>query len=185
MSFFDKKNIEVPLVMIIMMWIVFLFEMITTIDLGFLGVNPRNMSGLIGVLTAPLVHGGLRHIISNTFPLLILGVTLFVFYHRIALWVFVSCYLFTGVLVWFFGRSVFHIGASGVVYAIAAFLISYGIFRKDFRSLAISIIIVSLYGGLVYGILPTRSYISWESHALGALVGVALAFVFKDTKKLD
>jgi membrane associated rhomboid family serine protease len=167
------------------MWVVFSFELLFSFDLGFLGIEPRTISGLIGIIASPLVHGSLSHIISNSLPLIFLGITLFVFYNRIALLIFANCYLLTGLLVWIFGRPFYHIGASGLIYAVAFFLISFGLFRKDFRSLLVSIVIVLIYGGMIYGVLPSQPHISWESHALGALVGIALAFVYKDTKKLD
>ncbi|UXX78556.1 rhomboid family intramembrane serine protease [Reichenbachiella carrageenanivorans] len=180
-----RASIIFPLRLTFVIWLVFTFQFYSHIDLGFLGVYPRTVKGLVGILTAPLIHGNTQHILSNTLPLLFLGITLFVFYNRIALWVFINCYFLTSILVWFFGRPFYHIGASGVIYGLAFFLIFFGLFRKDFRSLAISIVVVILYGGLVYGMLPTGSNISWESHAFGAFVGIALAFVYRHMRNLD
>ncbi|WP_115869799.1 rhomboid family intramembrane serine protease [Marinoscillum furvescens] len=158
------------------MWLAYTLQMYSGVDLGFLGVNPRTLSGLIGVITAPLIHGSLQHLVSNTFPVLFLGATLYLFYDRIAPQVFFQCYLLTNLLVWIFGRPYYHIGASGLVYALAGFLISFGIFRRRFRAIFISLVILLLYGGMIYGILPQDSYISWESHLLGFIVGVGSAF---------
>lgn len=180
-----RSDIIYPLRLTFLIWLVFTFQFYSQIDLGFLGIYPREISGLVGIITSPLVHGNAQHILSNTIPLLFLGITVFVFYHRIARWVFINCYILTGILVWIFGRPFYHIGASGLIYGLAFFLIFYGLFRKDFRSLAISIVIVILYGGLIYGIFPTVSHISWESHAFGAFVGIGLAFVYRNTRKLD
>lgn len=160
------------------MWLVYSVEIYLNYDLGFLGIYPRKLSGLIGIVTAPMLHGDATHLASNTFPLIFLGSTLYLFYDRIASRVFFQCYLFPGILVWLFGRPSFHVGASGLIYALAFFLISFGLFRKDFRSLLISLVIIVFYGGLIYGILPVRQGVSWESHLMGAIVGVATASVF-------
>lgn len=181
----DQKSIVPPLRMTFIMWAAFALEFYTPLDLGFLGINPRTLSGLIGILTSPLIHGNLSHIISNTFPLLFLGTTLFLFYNRIATWVFFNCYLITGILVWLFGRSFYHIGASGLIYGLAFFLICFGLFRKDIRSLAISIVVVALYGGMIYGLMPYDSSVSWESHVFGAATGTALSFLYRGTKRLN
>lgn len=160
------------------MWLVYTIETVTSFDFGFLGVYPREISGLIGVFVAPMIHGDAIHLASNTFPLVFLGSTLYLFYDRIASYIFMQCYIFPGILVWLFGRSSYHIGASGLIYGIAFFLISYGLFRKDFKSLFISLVIIIFYGGLIYGVLPVRSGVSWESHLMGAIVGVATASVY-------
>jgi membrane associated rhomboid family serine protease len=97
------------------------------------------------------------------------------FYPLIASRVFLSCYFITGILVWCFARPTFHIGASGLIYGLASFLMFYGLFRKDFKSLLISIIIVLLYGSIFYGVLPSQPNVSWESHLMGALVGLGNA----------
>ncbi|MEQ9426358.1 MAG: rhomboid family intramembrane serine protease [Cyclobacteriaceae bacterium] len=159
------------------MWLVYSIESLT-FDFGFLGITPRTISGLIGIFTAPLIHGDVIHLASNTFPMVFLGSTIYIFYDKIASRIFMQCYFFPSFLVWIFGRSSTHIGASGMIYAMAFFLISFGLFRKDFRSILISIIIISLYGGLFYGVLPTESRVSWESHLMGAIVGVATASAY-------
>ena len=96
--------------------------------------------------------------------------------------VFVICYFLTNVLVWLFARPSLHIGASGIVYGIAFFLIFYGFFKKDFKSLLISLIIIFFYGGLVYGLFPNQPGISWESHLIGAIVGGYTAMNFAQIK---
>ena len=181
-----RDSLIIPLRLIFVMWVLFCVQFFLGIDFSFLGIKPRTTYGLIGILTSPLVHGDANHILSNSLPFVILSASVFIFYNRIAKWVFFGCYFFTSMLVWGLARGAFHhIGASGVIYALAFFLIFFGFFRKDFRSLAVSILIVGLYGGLMYGVFPSRPGISWESHALGAVVGAILAFVYRKTKKLD
>jgi len=170
--------IIVPSRMVFLMWAVFTFEITFGINLGVFGILPREPLGLIGVFTAPLIHGNVIHLSSNTLPFLFLGTTLFFFYYPIASRVFYLCYLGSGILVWIFARSSFHIGASGVIYGLASFLIFYGFFRKDFKSLFISTVIIFFYWSLFYGILPTQSGVSWESHLLGGIVGFIGAMHF-------
>jgi len=168
------------------MWLAFSIEFFYGIDLSFLGIMPRSFVGLIGILTAPMIHGDLGHLISNTLPLLFLGSVLFFFYERIGRTVFFRCYFFTNILVWLFSpRASYHIGASGLIYGLSAFLIFFGLLRKDFVSLLISIGIMFIYGGIFYGVLPIDPHISWESHLAGALVGTVTAFDLADKKKVN
>lgn len=166
------------------MWLTFTIQIYSGIDLGFLGIHPRTLLGLIGVFTAPLIHGTFEHLVSNTFPLLFLGTTLYLFFDRIATQVFFQCYFFTNILVWIFARPFYHIGASGLVYALASFLICFGLFRRDARAILISVIVILLYGGLIYGIFPNDPHISYESHLLGAIVGFGSAYTLSKIRKV-
>jgi membrane associated rhomboid family serine protease len=168
------------------MWLVFSFEFYTGLDLSFLGITPRNLFGLVGIFAAPLLHGDALHLLSNTFPLLFLGATLFFFYGRIGNVVLLRCYFYTNILVWLFSpRLSTHIGASGLVYGLSAFLIFFGLMRRDLMSLMISIAVMLAYGGIFYGVLPTHPSISWESHMAGALVGTISAFTLSDVKRIN
>ena len=176
----------VPFRLVFLMWVAFTIQFLYGYDLGFLGIKPRSLEGTIGILTAPIIHGNLTHLISNTFPLLFLGSVLFFFYERIGRTVFFRCYLFTNTLVWLFSPRVsYHIGASGLIYGLAAFLIFFGLIRKDFVSLLISIGIMLLYGGIFYGVLPSDPHVSWESHLAGALVGTVTAFNLSGKKRVN
>lgn len=175
----------VPFRLVFLMWLVFTVELYYQIDLSAFGILPRTWWGLIGIFTAPMIHGNLGHLLSNTVPLLFLGGTLFFFYNRIGTTVFFRCYFVTNILVWIFGpRQTTHIGASGLIYGLSAFLIFFGLLRKDVMSILISIVVLLLYGGIFYGILPTDPWISWESHLAGTIVGAATAFMLRDTKKV-
>jgi membrane associated rhomboid family serine protease len=176
----------VPFRLVFVMWLVFSFEFYTGFDLSFLGLAPRSLFGAIGILVSPLLHANVIHLLSNTFPLLFLGATLFFFYNRIGTVVLFRCYIFTNILVWLFSpRLSIHIGASGVVYGLAAFLIFFGLMRRDFTSLMISIAVMLTYGGIFYGIFPTHAMVSWESHLAGALVGTINAFTLSDTRRVN
>ncbi len=163
-----------------LLWLVKITEYMMGLDLGFLGILPRTLNGSVGVITSPLVHGGFMHLISNTFPLLVLGIGLFYFYERIALQVFTWIYFVTGFWVWIVARSAYHIGASGVVYGLVAFLFFSGLLRKDSKSVAISLSVFFLYGGMLYGVLPTDPSVSWESHLLGSFAGIVAAIHYRN-----
>jgi membrane associated rhomboid family serine protease len=174
----------VPFRLVFIMWLVFTFEVYTSYDLSFLGIMPRTLWGVIGIFTAPMIHGNLMHLVSNTVPLLFLGGTLFFFYNRIGVTVFFRCYFITNILVWLFARPSMHIGASGLIYALSAFLIFFGLLRRDMMSFFISIVVILLYGGIFYGILPTDPWISWESHLAGTLTGAGTAIALRNTRRV-
>ncbi|MDH4091319.1 MAG: rhomboid family intramembrane serine protease [Cyclobacteriaceae bacterium] len=175
----------VPFRLVFLMWVSFYLEFIAGMPLSLFGIVPRTFQGLIGILTAPLIHGDILHLISNSIPLLFLGAVLFFFYSQIGGLVFFRAYFWTNILVWLFARPANHIGASGVVYALAFFLIFFGLFRRDFLSIFISIVIILLYGGVFYGVLPTDPRVSWESHFAGALVGISSAITFSKRKQVN
>ena len=179
------ESAVIPLRFVFLMWFIFSLQLFLSIDLLMIGIIPRTLVGLMGILTAPLLHGNVYHLISNTLPMLFLGTVLFYFYGRIGRNVLFRSYFWTNILVWLFARPANHIGASGVVYSLAFFLIFFGIFRRDFLSLFISIIILLMYGGVFYGVLPGDPYVSWESHLAGALVGISTAITFSTKNKVS
>jgi membrane associated rhomboid family serine protease len=168
-----------PVIFVSILWGVKLFEIASGNSLSWYGIYPRTVHGLIGVFAAPLLHADFDHLFSNTVPLLILGSVMFYFYRTIAFQVFFWVYLMTGIWVWAAARESYHIGASGILYGFVSFLFFSGVFRKDTRLLALSMFVVFLYGGTVWGILPLRNGISWESHLLGALAGLITAYNFR------
>jgi len=169
---------------IILMWFVKALEFAGSTSYAHFGILPRTLSGTIGILTAPLIHGDFTHLLSNSLPLIVLGILLFYFYHKIAIEIFLWIYLATGFWIWLLARNAYHIGASGVVYGLAAFLFFSGIFRRNNQLMAISGVIIILYGGMLYGIFPdmVERNVSWEAHLMGGLVGTILAFWFRKTK---
>ncbi|WP_026135660.1 rhomboid family intramembrane serine protease [Nafulsella turpanensis] len=173
-----SRSVVVPARLVLLMWLVYFFEISWQVDLAFLGIYPRTFPGLLGVFCAPMLHGSFWHLTSNTLPLLFLGTTLYFIYGRFADQVFFYCYFMTGILVWLLARPSFHLGASGLIYGLAFFLIFFGFFRKDFLSLIISIIVLLMYGGLFYGVFSFQIGVSWESHLLGAIVGFILALLY-------
>ncbi len=171
-----------------LLWVIYLMSYWIDIYPYKLGILPRNFSGLVGIFTSPLIHGGFSHLISNTAPLIFMGLGIFYFYPKVAYKVFTIIYLGTGILVWIFAREVYHIGASGIIYGFVSFLFFSGIFRKDNRSIALALIVILFYGGLIWGVLPIEKGVSWESHLFGAIAGIIAAFIFRKVdppKKYD
>ncbi len=178
-----KSGIVPPLRLCFLMWLVFAIEYYLQVDLGYLGIYPRSITGLVGVVMAPLLHGNFNHLMSNSIPLLVLGGSLFFFFPSLAIRVFFQAYFFTNILVWIFGRPFYHIGASGLIYALASFLVFYGLFKRNFKSVIISAIVIFSYGGMAYGLLSFDDRISWESHLMGAVVGLVTAYTFSKANK--
>jgi len=156
-----------------------LLEVFLKTNLTFLGIYPRSLSGLKGILFAPLIHANFNHLLSNAFPLLILGWAVKYFYPTVSEKVFALLYFVPGILVWIFARQAFHIGASGLIYGLGAFLFFSGVVRRDIRAIAVALLVVFLYGGMVWGVFPLDRHISFESHFFGLLTGFLLAFVFR------
>ena len=169
---------------VLVLWIIKAIEIATGISFSSLGILPRTLKGTVGIITGPLIHGDIYHLISNTLPILMLGILLFYFYNRIAIEIFIWIYLVSGFWIWLVARDAYHIGASGLVYGMASFLFFSGILRRSRPLMTVSGIIILLYGGMVYGIFPgaVDFDVSWESHLMGALVGIILAFLFRKTR---
>ncbi len=174
-----------PLFFVVILWIIHIYK-ITFLD-GYpsLGIYPRETFGLQGILTAPLSHGDFEHLISNSAPLLVSLTMIFLFYRRVAYLSFVLIYLLTGAAVWLFAREVFHIGASGVVYGLISFIFWSGIFRRNIKSIVLSLIIVVMYSGILIGVVPNQDGISWESHLFGAIVGMFVAYLLRKLIERD
>lgn len=175
-----KMSFYPPFLFVVVAWLVLLMQFVLPVNLNQLGVYPRTISGLIGIITSPFLHGGVSHLLSNTFPILILGTSMFYFHPKTASQNILVIYIFSGAFVWLFGRESFHIGASGLVYGFASYIFFIGMFRTDVRSLALSLLTVFFYGGLVWGVLPLDYRVSWEGHLSGAILGLLLAFNDKD-----
>jgi membrane associated rhomboid family serine protease len=180
-----QSSVRLPLFILCLMWGIQAVQSLARLDLGILGVYPRRVEGLWGVLLSPLVHGGFGHLLSNSIPLFVLSALVLFFYRRVALPAIGWIYLLTGVLVWTFGRPVYHVGASGVVYGLVAFVFWTGVFRRNFKSIALAGLVLFYYGSMFIGILPGEDGISWESHLLGAGAGVVVAFWYKDKLEYD
>jgi len=175
-----RHSLFFPVFLISVMWIIKLFEIVYSVDFTKSGIYPLHLNGLKGIITAPLIHGNLDHLVSNTLPLLILTFALLFFYRKLAYRIFFLTYILSGICVWLAGREAWHIGASGVIYGLGAFLFISGIIRNDIRLLTVSIIVAFLYGSMLWGIFPVKPGISWESHLWGGISGVILAIIYRN-----
>lgn len=169
-----------PAVFLLLLWLVFFVDMSMKLDLVYHGLFPRKISGLQGILFGPLIHGGIKHIVANSLPLFALSSLLFYFYRNLSFKVLAICYLFSGVLVWIIGRPSYHVGASGIIYGLAAFLFVSGLIRKHLGLMAISFLVAFQYGSMIWGIFPIEDKVSWESHLSGMVIGVGLAWYYRN-----
>lgn len=162
------------------MWFEKLIEILFETDFSFLGIYPLSIKGLPGIIFSPFIHGDFRHLYSNSIPLLFLGTALFYFYSEPALKIWVWNFFLTGLFVWLTGRDAWHIGASGIVYGLTAFLFFSGIIRRYYRLTALSLLVVFLYGSMVWGMFPgIYQDVSWESHMMGFVSGIILAIWYR------
>jgi len=174
-----KLALKIALSMLVLLWVILFIDSLLGLGLAHFGLRPRHLDGLIGVLTAPLLHGGAEHLFSNSLPLVVSLTTILYLYPRAAMRAIPMIWIGSGLLGWIIGRPSLHFGASGFVYGLLAFVFISGILRLDMRSVAVSIMVWFLYGSMIWGVLPIRPNMSWELHLTGAIMGVALAIVFR------
>jgi membrane associated rhomboid family serine protease len=178
-----RNAIPPALVVLAIMWLVYWSDFLFVYDFHELGVMPKTMSGLKGIFFMPWIHShhDFKHIINNSVPTFLLLTLLFYSYKEVATRVFLLSWILSGLMLWVFAKNngAYHIGMSGVIYALAAFLFTSGVFRKYLPLQALSLFIVFLYGSMIWGIFPTEQHISWEGHLSGMLVGLFLAFYYR------
>lgn len=162
------------------LWSIKLFEFAAGTNFIGLGILPQHVSGLLGILFAPLIHSSWEHLAANTGPVLILGAALLYGYPRSAKIVLPAIYLLTGVIVWLFARPHYHVGASGLTFGMLFFITMIGFLRWDKPAIALALASFFLYGGMMGGLFPESERISYETHIAAACLGVILAFVLKN-----
>ena len=187
---FNDRSVEAPidkilqrfsplLLLLAVIWGVAVVNLVTGNALVQFGIAPRSIAGLVGVPLAPFLHFGLAHTISNTLPLLILGGLLLVS-NRAGFWPVTAAAIFGGgLLTWALARGApyVHVGTSGLLFAYFGYLVTRGIVERSIATLSVALIVVFLYGGMIWGVLPGRPFISFESHLFGFIVGVAIAWL--------
>lgn len=183
------EKIKIFLGFIVCIWVIHFLDLIIPdqwIYLKSFGIIPRTTRGLIGIIASPFLHGSIFHLVGNTVPLIVLGMLLVSIYDRIAFGVLGFIVFTGGGLVWLLARQearpgvlANHIGASGVIYGMAGFLIAYGLLKKNVTSILVAAGVIFLYGGsMIGGLLPVNTFVSWEGHLFGAIAGVLAAFLY-------
>ena len=168
-----------PVFFVLILWLVFWFEVRFGFHFNGFGVYPRTLSGLKGIIFSPFIHSSLEHLYHNSIPLLVLSMALFYFYREISWKVIFYGILLSGFLTWCIGRPANHIGASGLIYVLMSFILFKGIFAKHFRLIALSLLVVFLYGSMIWYVFPIKENMSWEGHLSGLIVGFVFAVMFR------
>jgi membrane associated rhomboid family serine protease len=178
----NKQQFKLVLAIFVLFSVIELINLFSGRVLNQYGNLPRAVTALPGIFIGPFLHGGLGHFLSNIVPLCI-----FVFLmlqHGTQRFVLVSLWIFivTGLLVWLFGRSATHVGISGVVYGYFGYLLLAGFLSRKPKLIIISLLVGFFYGGLIFGILPSRPFVSWESHLFGFASGLIAARLWAKQK---
>lgn len=182
----DDNNLEisksvfiVPVFYVVLIWFIYWVEIFFSYNFNKFGVYPRTFEGLRGIVFTHFIHSDTNHLFNNSIPLFVLLSSLFYFYRDLALKILVFGGLLTGLLTWAIARPSFHIGASGIVYLLFSFVFFSGIIRKHYRLVALSLIIIFLYGSMIWYVLPIKEGMSWEGHLSGFVVGFMFSILFR------
>ena len=174
---FIKEKFQPIIILVVVIWAVEIVNFFFGHGLTNWGILPRSITGLIGIPLAPFIHGGFWHTVSNTIPILILGGLTLVSSEKRFWSSTIGAIVLTGILVWLFARSSYHVGASGLVFAYFGILMGRAFFERSFIAVFVAGVTVILYGGMLWGILPLRSFVSFESHLLGLIAGVVVVWL--------
>lgn len=175
-----RASVVVSALFVLFLWIVRALELISGNPFYKLGLLPRNLTGIKGIFFAPLIHSDFNHLINNSISIFMLLVALVYFYKDLWYKIFFQSWLLSGIMVWIGARQNYHIGCSGLVYALASFIFFSGFFRKYTNLMAVSLLVVFLYGGMIWGVLPIFHKISWEYHLFGGITGMVLSFIYRN-----
>jgi len=176
---FSNKVITIPMLFVFTIWFVYWIEIYFGLNFTNFGVLPRKLTGLKGVVFSPFIHSGISHLFSNSIPLAVLLAALIYFYQKVYLNILFVGGVLTGLLTWVIAREAYHIGASGIVYLLFSFVFFSGIIKKQFQLVAVSLIVIFLYGSMIWYVFPIKEGVSWEGHLSGFIVGLVFALVYK------
>ena len=176
---FRLSTLAYPLVFVLLIWFVFWLQIRVSYKIKFLAIYPLEISGLKGVLFNPFIHSDINHLYHNSLPLFILTLALFYFYRDIAWKIIIWGILCSGFLTWIIGRPSYHLGASGLIYVLVSFIFFKGIQVSNYRFVALSLLVVFLYGSMIWYVFPIDEKISWEGHLSGFIIGALFSLFFK------
>ena len=180
-----KESLFFAFCSLVLLWIVMIINQFMGLSLNQFGILPRVISvrSFAGIFLSPFIHSNFSHLISNSLPLFFLLAALILSYRKLAGKVIMLSIFGGGLLVWLFaGHGTSHIGASGLIFALIGFLLFNVLFRRDFRSFVVAIVVGFLYGGAIWGVLPSDPHISWQAHLFGFITGIFLAYSFRNEK---
>ena len=167
-----------------LMWIVEVFDLVSGLRLDRYGIEAREADGLLGILAAPFLHAGLGHLAANTVPLVLLGFLIALGGALRVVLVTVIVAIVGGLGTWLLApASSLHIGASGIVFGYAGYLLSRGVFSRRLRDLLLAAIIVIFWGGALLGGLLPAAGISWQGHLFGAVGGVVAGRLLAERRR--
>jgi membrane associated rhomboid family serine protease len=160
---------------VVIMWAVELVNLALGHRLNALGIRPRMIAGLVGIPLSPFLHNGIGHVLVNTVPFIVLGSLVILHGTRVFLEVSLFIILLSGAGVWLLGRPGNHVGASGLIFGYFGFLVARSWYERSLVSIILAFLTILLYGGILWGVLPTYARISWEGHLFGLLAGIFVA----------
>lgn len=177
--FIRKSQLFLPrwLICLGVLWLINIFNWIIGSPCNKLGIYPRRISGLIGIIFCPILHKNFNHLFFNSIPLFVLGLVILAKNLSLFYWVTTIIMLLGGLAVWLFGRKALHIGASGLISGYFGYIVMTAYTNPSFTTLLVAILVLYYFGGLFFGIFPREDRVSWESHLLGFLAGIASAFL--------
>ena len=176
----SKSIFLIPTLYVFGIWFIYWVEITFGFNFNKFGVYPRTLEGFRGVFLTHFIHSNTSHLFSNSIPLFVLLSSLFYFYKDVAYKVLLFGGFFTGFITWVIARDSYHIGASGIVYLLFSFVFFSGIIRKHFRLVALSLIIIFLYGSMIWYVLPIKEGMSWEGHLSGFITGLIFAIIYRN-----
>ncbi len=176
---YHRNVLWIPAVAILSIWLIYWIEIRFGYNFNSYGILPREIKGLRGIFFSPFIHSDASHLSNNSVPLFVLLASLFYFYRTIAHKVLIYGTLLSGLICWSIARGSYHIGASGTIYLLFSFIFFSGIIRKHYRLIAMSLVVIFLYGSMIWLILPTEDRISWEGHLSGFLVGLLFSYLYR------
>ncbi len=174
---FLKEKFQPIIILVSAIWIVEIVNFFLGHSLTGWGILPRSLGGLIGIPLAPFIHAGFWHAVSNTVPIIILGGLALASGDKRFWLTTAEVILFTGIFVWLFARDDYHIGASGLVFGYFGVLMGRAFIERNIASVIVAVVTVILYGGMLWGVLPIRSFVSFESHLFGVIAGVVVVWL--------
>ena len=176
-----RHQLQLSIAILLVITVLEVINLMTGRVLNQWGNIPREVDALFGILTGPFLHGSLWHFISNIVPLAVFLFLMQHYGHRRFIASSLLIILSTGLLVWLFGRTAIHIGASGVLYGYFGFLLVAGFISRRPSQILVSLFVGVFYGGMIVGVLPSGPFISWESHLFGFVSGLIAAKILVST----